>query len=116
MEDNEVLPESSDNSDREDDKINMTDAVNNENVDDPGENINYHNELPFSIYEVRRIRKNEEKSSKRLRNDIDIMNDNDDIIAELIGDMKHVAECDWKLFNEGKLAINKITILPKCLS
>lgn len=38
------------------------------------------------------MRKKEEQSLKRRRKDIDIINDNDDIIAGLIGDMKHAAE------------------------
>jgi len=38
------------------------------------------------------MRKKEEQTMKRRRKDIDIINDNDDIIAGLIGDMKHAAE------------------------
>lgn len=37
-------------------------------------------------------RKKEEQSLKRRRKDIDIINDNDDIIAGLINDMKQAAE------------------------
>lgn len=40
------------------------------------------------------LRKKEEKSGRRRRKDIDIINDNDDIIAQLISDMKHAAQVD----------------------
>ena len=39
------------------------------------------------------MKKKEEKGSRRRRKDnIDIINDNDDIIAQLISDMKHAAQ------------------------
>lgn len=47
---------------------------------------------PASDFELMMMRKKEEQSMKRRRKDIDIINDNDDIIAGLIGDMKHAAE------------------------
>lgn len=47
---------------------------------------------PVSDFELMMMRKKEEQSMKRRRKDIDIINDNDDIIAGLIGDMKHAAE------------------------
>jgi len=47
---------------------------------------------PASDFEIMMMRKKEEQSMKRRRKDIDIINDNDDIIAGLIGDMKHAAE------------------------
>lgn len=37
-------------------------------------------------------RKKEEKTNRRKRKDIDIINDNDDIIAQLLVDMRHAAE------------------------
>lgn len=37
-------------------------------------------------------RKREEQSKKRKRKDIDIINDNDDIIAQLLADMRNAAE------------------------
>lgn len=37
-------------------------------------------------------KKKEEGGRKRKRKDIDIINDNDDIIAQLIGDMRNAAE------------------------
>lgn len=42
-------------------------------------------------------KKRDEKSAKRKRKDIDIINDNDDIIAQLLSDMKAAAEvCAFK--------------------
>ncbi|XP_022166322.1 protein IWS1 homolog A isoform X2 [Myzus persicae] len=122
----EVLPELSDDSDKEDDVNAETgtstskSTANNENVDDPDDpdERDDHNSdnNPASDFELMMMRKKEEQTMKRRRKDIDIINDNDDIIAGLIGDMKHAAECDRQLNKEGKPAINKITMLPKCLS
>ncbi|XP_060843667.1 protein IWS1 homolog A-like isoform X2 [Rhopalosiphum padi] len=122
----EVLPELSDDSDKEDDPSAVIgtstskSSANNENEDDPDDpderdNHNSDNN-PASDFELMMMRKKEEQTMKRRRKDIDIINDNDDIIAGLIGDMKHAAECDRQLNKEGKPAINKITMLPKCLS
>ncbi|XP_025417855.1 protein IWS1 homolog A isoform X2 [Sipha flava] len=117
----DVLPELSDDSDKEDDISVVADAVsvNKEDVDDPDdpdERENVNNDHPVSDFELMMMKKKEEQSMKRRRKDIDIINDNDDIIAGLIADMKHAAESDRKLNKEGKPAINKITMLPKCLS
>lgn len=38
------------------------------------------------------LKKKEEGSKRRKRKDIDIINDNDDIIAQLLSDMKNAAE------------------------
>ncbi|CAI6357163.1 unnamed protein product [Macrosiphum euphorbiae] len=125
----DVLPELSDDSDKEDDPSaeigtsTSKSTANNVNVDDPDDpddpderdNHNSDNN-PASDFEIMMMRKKEEQTMKRRRKDIDIINDNDDIIAGLIGDMKHAAECDRQLNKEGKPAINKITMLPKCLS
>jgi len=115
---NEVLPELSDDSDQEDGPniIIGTSNANEEDVDDPNEGGNHNSEHPVSDFDVMMMKKKEEQSMKRRRKDIDIINDNDDIIAGLINDMKNAAESDRKLNKEGKPAINKITMLPKCLS
>lgn len=122
----DVLPELTDDSDNEDDpsavistspsKSSATNK-NGENLDDPDERDNHNSDNnPASDFELMMMRKKEEQSMKRRRKDIDIINDNDDIIAGLISDMKNAAESDRKLNKEGKPAINKITMLPKCLS
>lgn len=46
----------------------------------------------LSDFELMLQRKKDEKSGKRKRKDIDIINDNDDIIAQLLADMKTAAE------------------------
>ncbi|XP_032458069.1 protein IWS1 homolog isoform X2 [Nasonia vitripennis] len=61
-------------------------------------------------------RKKEEQSRRRKRKDIDIINDNDDIIAQLLADMKCAYEEDRKLNELNKPAKNKIAMLPKVLS
>lgn len=61
-------------------------------------------------------KKKEEQSRRRKRKDIDIINDNDDIIAQLLSDMKGAAEEDRKLNQQNKPATNKISMLSKVLS
>lgn len=61
-------------------------------------------------------RKKEEQSRRRKRKDITIINDNDDIIAQLLADMKNASEDDRKLNQQNKPATNKIAMLPKVLS
>jgi len=46
----------------------------------------------LSDFEIMMSKKKEEKSLKRRKKDIDIINDNDDIISGLINDMKYAAE------------------------
>lgn len=50
------------------------------------------NEGGISDFELMLQRKKEEQSRRRKRKDIDIINDNDDIIAQLLADMRHAAE------------------------
>ncbi|KAJ9578190.1 hypothetical protein L9F63_005579, partial [Diploptera punctata] len=60
--------------------------------------------------------KKKELTKRRKRKDIDIINDNDDIIAQLLADMKNAAEEDRRLNQQQKPATNKIAMLPKVLS
>ncbi|XP_050529521.1 protein IWS1 homolog isoform X2 [Daktulosphaira vitifoliae] len=115
---NEVLPDISDDSEADETSVVQTTGDNDdEELDDPNDNNeNRNNEQGVSDFDLMMMKKKEEQSWKRRRKDIDIINDNDDIIAGLIGDMKHAAEVDRQLNKEGKPAINKITMLPKCLS
>jgi transcription factor SPN1 len=46
----------------------------------------------LSDFDLMLMRKKEEQTRRKRRKDIDIINDNDDIIAQLIADMKHAAE------------------------
>ncbi|XP_011311651.1 IWS1-like protein [Fopius arisanus] len=61
-------------------------------------------------------RKKEEQTRRRKRKDIDIINDNDDIIAQLLTDMRNASDEDRKLNQQSKPATNKIAMLPKVLS
>lgn len=61
-------------------------------------------------------KKKEEQGRRRKRKDIDIINDNDDIIAQLLADMKNAHEEDRKLNTLNQPALNKIALLPKAMS
>lgn len=70
----------------------------------------------MSDFDMMLARKKEEASRKRRRKDIDIINDNDDIIAQLLSDMRHAANEDRELNKQGRPATNKIAMLPKVMS
>lgn len=61
-------------------------------------------------------RKREEQSRRRKRKDIDIINDNDDIIAQLLADMRNAAEDDRRLNQISQPATKKIGMLNKVMS
>lgn len=50
------------------------------------------NEGFASDFELMLLKKKEEGTKRRKRKDIDIINDNDDIIAQLLQDMKQAAD------------------------
>lgn len=52
-------------------------------------------------FEIMMQRKKDEGSKRRKRKDIDIINDNDDIIAQLLADMRNAAE----VFNISSLKV-----------
>lgn len=52
----------------------------------------YYSSDVLSDFELMLQKKKEEQTKRRKRKDIDIINDNDDIIAQLISDMKAAAE------------------------
>lgn len=56
-----------------------------------GQNYNFRNDFT-SDFEAMLARKKEETSRRRKRRDIDIINDNDDIIDQLIQNMRAAAE------------------------
>lgn len=62
------------------------------------------------------MKKKEEKGKRRKRNDIDLINDNDDLIAQLLQQMRHAAEEDRMLNKENKPATKKIAILKHAMS
>ena len=58
-------------------------------------------------------KKKEEMNKRRKRKkDSEIINDNDDLIAELIKNMKEAAEEDRTLNDQKKPAIRKMLMLP----
>lgn len=61
-------------------------------------------------------RKRDEKTKRRKRRDIDIINDNDDIIDQLIQNMRQAAEEDRELNQLNKPATKKISMLKSVMS
>lgn len=49
----------------------------------------------MSDFDLMMMRKKEESTKRRKRRDIDIINDNDDIIDQLIQNMRHAAEVSF---------------------
>jgi transcription factor SPN1 len=70
----------------------------------------------MSDFEIMMLKKKEEGGRKRRRKDIEIINDNDDMIAQLLSDMRYAAEEDRMLNMSKKPATKKIAMLPKALS
>ncbi|KAL7298675.1 hypothetical protein TKK_0008438 [Trichogramma kaykai] len=64
----------------------------------------------------RMLQQKKELKRRRKRKDIDIINDNDDIIAQLLADMRNAYMEDRKLNELGKPATYKIAMLSKVMS
>ena len=62
------------------------------------------------------LRKKEEKKPRRRRGDIELINDNDDLIDQLIMNMKHAADEDRELNKANKPAVKKISMLKQVMS
>lgn len=68
-------------------------------------------------FDLMLMKKKEENGAKRRkRRDIDIINDNDDLIAQLLQSMKHAADEDRELNKQNKPAIKKISMLKSSMS
>lgn len=67
-------------------------------------------------FELMLARKREEKTRRKKKRDIDLINDNDDLIDELIKNMKSAAEDDRQLNKENKPATKKISMLKMVMS
>ena len=66
-----------------------------------------------SDFELMLARRKEEMNKRRKKKkDSEIINDNDDLIAELIKNMKEAAEEDRALNDQKKPAIRKLRMLP----
>lgn len=70
----------------------------------------------MSDFELMLQRKREEQSKRRKRKDIDIINDNDDIIAQLLADMRNAADEDRRLNQNMQPATKKMGMLKKVMS
>ncbi|KAH9487631.1 Transcription factor iws1 [Bulinus truncatus] len=70
-----------------------------------------------SDFELMMQRKKEEMSrQRRKRKDVDLINDNDDLIADLIVKMKEAANQDRELNQKKEVATKKIKMLPYVIS
>ncbi|XP_037074918.1 protein IWS1 homolog [Pollicipes pollicipes] len=65
----------------------------------------------MSDFELMRMRKKSENTRRRKRKNIDIINDNDDLIMQLIRQMREAAEEDRELNQNRKPATRKISML-----
>ena len=63
-------------------------------------------------FDLMMAKKKEESYHRRKRKNIDIINDNDDIIAELVTQMKQSADDDFELNKNRKAATCKLKLLP----
>ncbi|KAF0298269.1 Protein IWS1 [Amphibalanus amphitrite] len=70
----------------------------------------------MSDFELMRMRKKNENSRRRKRKNIDIINDNDDLIMQLIRQMREAAEDDRELNQNRKPATRKISMLKTAMS
>jgi len=91
-----------------------TAAVDSDSDEGPVDDSNRHTGL--SDFEIMLLRKKEEGGRRRRRKDIEIINDNDDMIAQLLSDMRYAAEEDRMLNMNKKPATKKIAMLPKAMS
>ena len=92
------------------------DSTEDEGVrDDDERDENKGNEF-VSDFEAMLARKREDKTKRRKRRDIDIINDNDDIIDQLIQNMRQAAEDDRDLNQKNAPATKKISMLKSVMS
>lgn len=69
-----------------------------------------------SDFDAMLAKKKDEKTKRRKRRDIDIINDNDDIIDQLIQNMRQAAEDDRELNLKSAPATKKISMLNQVMS
>ncbi|GLH15984.1 Uncharacterized protein GBIM_20370 [Gryllus bimaculatus] len=62
------------------------------------------------------LQRKKEMTRRRKGKNYELINDNDDVIAMLLSDMRQAAEEDRRLNGLGKPATNKIAMLPKVMS
>lgn len=94
-------------------KGSSVDSSDDEGVREEGDNQG--NEF-VSDFDAMLARKRDEKTKRRKRRDIDIINDNDDIIDQLIQNMRAAAEEDRELNVKNLPATKKISMLKQVMS
>lgn len=62
----------------------------------------------MSDFELMLMRKKEERRGRRRRRDIDIINDNDDLIAHMLQQMRLAADEDRELNKRNQPAVRKV--------
>lgn len=70
----------------------------------------------MSDFELMLARKREERRGRRRRRDIDIINDNDDLIAQLLQQMRAAADEDRDLNKRNQPAVRKVSMLKAAMS
>lgn len=68
----------------------------------------------LSDFEVMLARKRDERRGRRRRRDIDIINDNDDLIAQLLQSMRQAADEDRELNRKNQPAVKKVNLQMIC--
>lgn len=115
-----------DDDDRDDDEKDDNDKDDDEKDDDEKEEVDDEDEdeddekdrresarnTTLYDFDIMMAKKKEENSKKRRRRNYDIINDNDDIIAEIINQMKDAVEADSEANKKKTAATKKLKLLP----
>ncbi|KAG9509759.1 Protein IWS1-like protein, partial [Fragariocoptes setiger] len=67
-------------------------------------------------FDIMLAKKKQKNANRRRNRNCDLINDNDDNIAEIINQMKAAVEADFTANNEGRTATNKLKLLPFVVS
>ncbi|RVE53911.1 hypothetical protein evm_001314 [Chilo suppressalis] len=70
----------------------------------------------MSDFDIMLARKKDERRGRRRRRDIDIINDNDDLIAHLLQQMRTAADEDRDLNRRNQPAVKKVSMLKQAMS
>ena len=91
---------------------NKVDFSDNEAVDRPVDVDNKH----VNDFEVMMARKKDLMGYRRKKNNVDIINNNQELISLLVNKMRRAADKDRALNKEGKPAVTKVTLLKEVIS
>ncbi|CAG9790122.1 unnamed protein product [Diatraea saccharalis] len=73
-------------------------------------------QIGMSDFDIMLARKKEERRGRKRRRDIDIINDNDDLIAHLLQQMRAAADEDRELNRRNQPAVKKVSMLKQAMS